>query len=92
MNTFIGAKTRRLKMNNQDGTIDIPSITPFAEDLSKLTTLKEVREKWMTSNKTTGRMSTLPFGGLFGVGTTLTAPILPMLTKKRTRTTRAPVM
>ncbi|UJR37663.1 hypothetical protein I4U23_030359 [Adineta vaga] len=80
-----GAKARRVKINNQDGSINIPQITPAAEDLSKLTTLKEVREKWTTSSSKTTLFSTpaVGFGGLFG--TTATIPTPPAVSFKKTR-------
>jgi hypothetical protein len=79
---FIGVKTRRLKMDNKDGTTSIPSLTPAAEHLSTLKTLKEVREKWVRNNGITATAVVPPkVGGLFGLGATV-APV----TKKRTRT------
>lgn len=81
---FIGVKSRRLKMDNKDGTTGIPSLTPAAEHLSTLKTLKEVREKWVRNNGITATAVLPTFGGLFGLGATV-APV----TKKRTRT---PVM
>jgi hypothetical protein len=85
MSVFIGAKTRRVRMDNQEGAADIPSVTPVAEHLSTLKTLKEVRDKWV---RNTGLAT--PFVGTFGVmpGLGLVATTLPRLgiKKKRTRT------
>ncbi|CAF4819612.1 unnamed protein product, partial [Rotaria magnacalcarata] len=44
-----GVKARRVKMDNPDGTKNIPSLTPTAEYLSTLTTLTEVRDKWVAN-------------------------------------------
>jgi hypothetical protein len=76
---FIGVKARRVKIDNKDGGTNIPSVTPAAEHLSTLTTLKEVREKWVTSGATT------TFGGLFGLGATATAFPPATLRKKAMR-------
>jgi len=73
-------------MDNQDGTTGIPSLTPAAEQLSTLKTLKEVREKWVRYNGVVATTVPPTFGGLFGLGTAA-APV----TKKRTRT-RTPVV
>ncbi|CAF0745038.1 unnamed protein product [Rotaria sordida] len=87
-----GAKARRLKMNNQDGTTSIPALTPAAEYLSTLRTLKEVREKWADNTKTVATPTTSIFGGLFGCGTTVaTVPSAPIIKKRSTRT-RTPVI
>jgi len=83
---YIGAKARRVKIDNKDGGTNIPSVTPAAEHLSTLTTLKEVREKWMSNNgilATSG--ATTRFGGLFGLGTTATAFPPATLRKKAMR-------
>ena len=82
---LVGAKARRLRVDNQDGTTNIPAVTPAAEHLSTLTTLKEVQRNW---TRTTGIATTTlapPFGGLFGLGALAARPPV----KKRTRT---PVM
>lgn len=72
-------------MDNTDGAANIPPITPAAEELSTLTTLKEVREKWKTNTGTT------TFGGLLGFGTTAT-PLPPAPRGKKATRTRAPIM
>jgi hypothetical protein len=90
MPLFIGVKARRVKMDNQDGTASIPALTYNAEQLSTLTTLKEVREKWMSYKgmATVPTTTTTTFGGLFGLGkTTGFTPVL--LKKKRTRSARS---
>ncbi|CAF0873128.1 unnamed protein product [Rotaria sordida] len=82
-----GVKARRLKIDNQNGTTNIPSLTLTAEQLSTLTTLKEVREKWIANKGLliAPPTTTTTFGGLFGVSTTPTSA--STLTKrKRTRT------
>jgi hypothetical protein len=75
---FIGAKARRLRMDNQNGTC-VPTLTPAAEHLSTLSTLKEVREKWVYNNNA---VATPTFGGLFGLG----------LKRPKPKRTRTPVM
>jgi len=91
LSLFKGAKARRVKMDNQDGSTSIPSLTPAAEHLSTLTTLEEVRKKWVRNNGITTTAFAPTLGGLFGRGATATAlPPVP-ITKKRTRT-RTPVM
>src|SRR5258708_2870312 len=91
LSLFIGAKARRVRMDNQDGTADIPSITPAAEHLSTLTTLKEVREKWTRNNVITVTPIVPTFGGVFGFGTTAAARRSAPTTKKLKRTrTRTP--
>jgi hypothetical protein len=89
LSLFIGVKVRRLRMDNQDGTSSIPSLTLEAEHLSTLKTLEEVRGKWVSNNGTTVTAFAPTVGGLFGLAATAAArPPLP-ITKKRTRT---PVM
>lgn len=65
----IGVKARRLKT---DGTSDIPALTTTAEELSKLKTLKEVREKWATQKglalPLTLTTAAVPFPVSFGLG------------------------
>jgi hypothetical protein len=78
-------------VDNQDGSTSIPSLTPAAEHLSTLKTLKEVREKWTESNGTTVGFSTLTTGGLFGLGVTPAARPHAKIARKAGRT-RAPVM
>jgi len=55
-----------------DGTTSIPALTDSAEQLSKLTTLKEVREKWALKKGMiiTPTIPATPFKGLFGLGKT----------------------
>ncbi|CAF0781928.1 unnamed protein product [Rotaria sp. Silwood1] len=82
-----GAKARRLKLNNQDGTTSIPALTPAAEHLSTLKTLKEVREKWVRYTGSVATSVTSTFGGLFGCGTKVAAvPSVPIIKKRSTRT------
>ncbi len=88
---FIGAKARRVRTDNQNGTTNIPLLTPAAEHLSTLKTLAAVREKWKQNNQTTATHTIPTFGGLFGLGTTAAAVPPAPITKKRTRT-RTPVM
>ncbi|CAF3601678.1 unnamed protein product [Rotaria sp. Silwood1] len=80
-----GVTARRLKLDNQNGTKNIPSLTPAAEQLSTLTTLKEVREKWVPNTGLSTASTTTTFGGLFGVSKTPT-PASILTKKKRTRT------
>ncbi|CAF4384967.1 unnamed protein product [Rotaria socialis] len=81
-----GVKARRVKMDNQDGTKSIPSLTPTAEYLSTLTTLKEVRDKWV-ANKSIPTAPVAPtlFGGIFGASKT-PAPTSIRTKKARVRT------
>lgn len=67
---YIGAKVRRLKMGNQDGTTDIPKLTPEAEHLSTLSTLKEIREIWKPNAMSIGG----PFGSTLAPPLTLGKP------------------
>ena len=78
-------------MDNSNGTTAIPSVTPAAEHLSTLSTLKEVREKW--SSKTRSGTTPTPafIGGLFGASTKLGIPLPKSIKKTRTRT-KTPVM
>jgi hypothetical protein len=76
-------------MDNQDGAADIPSVTPVAEHLSTLKTLKEVRDKWV-------RNKAAPFVGGFGgfgglPGMTIAAATRPRLGIKK-KPTRTPVV
>ncbi len=73
-------------MDNQNGTSDIPALTPAAEHLSTLTTLKEVREKWVRNNTTVAPFGMPTLGGLFGTFATPPKPSSASITKKRTRT------
>jgi hypothetical protein len=69
-----------------DGTTSIPALTDNAEQLSKLRTLKEVREKWAlkTGMIIAPTIPTTPFTALFDLGkTTAFAPV--SIKKKRTR-------
>ncbi|CAF2941946.1 unnamed protein product [Rotaria sp. Silwood2] len=84
-----GVKARRVKIDNQNGTTNIPSLTPAAEHLSTLTTLKEVREKWASNKGLPILPTATTFGGLFGVSKT-PAPASILTKKKRTR--RTPVI
>ena len=80
---YIGAKARRLKMDNQDGTASIPALTREAEHLSTLATLKEIREQWAHRNGTAGSSIAPLTGGLFGGLTKVRAvPTVPA-TKRR---------
>ena len=68
-------------MDNQNGTTDIPAVTPAAEHLSTLTTLAEVRDKWVKNNSVA--VPVFPVvGGLFGLGTTLGKHSSPAMKKK----------
>ncbi|CAF1392948.1 unnamed protein product, partial [Didymodactylos carnosus] len=49
-----GTKTKRLKIDNNA----IPSITTKAEQLSKMTTMQEVRDNWTSTGFTTSTMTT----------------------------------
>ncbi len=71
-------------MDNPDGTTSIPSLTPAAEHLSTLKTLKEVKEKWTENSGTTVTFPTLTTGPLFGLGKRAAARPRATLTKKRT--------
>ncbi|CAF0921793.1 unnamed protein product [Adineta steineri] len=74
-----GVKVRRLKVDNQDGTTNIPPITPAAEHLSTLANLKDVRENFTIAPTT--------FGGLFGI--TPPASTLFRTSAKKTRTRKS---
>lgn len=80
---FSGATARRVKMATTNGTSDIPAITPVAEELSKLKTLKEFREKWSPNTAATTSLFTPPVGGLFGLGKVPTPRRRTTMTKKR---------
>lgn len=84
---FPGATARRVKMHGTNGTSDIPPITPAAEELSKLKTLKEIREKWSNTVATNNYLFTPPTGGLFGLGT-ITAPTGGLFGLGKVRTPR----
>jgi hypothetical protein len=66
-----------------DGTTSIPALTDNAEQLSKLTTLKEVREKWAlkTAMIIAPTIPTTPFTVLFDLGKT--KAFTPVLIKKK---------
>ncbi|CAF3955099.1 unnamed protein product [Rotaria sp. Silwood2] len=72
-----GAKARRLKMNNHDGTTSIPAITPNAEYLSTLGTLKEIGIKWIYKTKTIATPVVPVLEGLFGCDTKFATTSLP---------------
>ncbi len=82
-NLFSGAKARRLKMDNEVGEAGIPALTPVAEHLATLKTLKEVREEWK-ANKTKITAPTLPpSAGLFSSSTiTSLFPSVPVRVKR----------
>lgn len=65
---MIGATARRVKIGNQTGASNIPALTPAAEELSKLTTLEEVRQQWKRFNGPAVVAATSTSGGLFGLG------------------------
>lgn len=79
-------------MQNQDGTTDIPSLTPEAEHLSTLSTLKEVREKWKPNQATlTGLFGSAPcttsiFGTTAATSTTFSPPRLKIASKGARKT------
>lgn len=73
-------------MNSNDGTSNIPAITPVAEELSKLKTLAEIREKWTPSTGTAVTFPTLPVTGLFGLGKVTAPRRRTALPKKRALT------
>jgi hypothetical protein len=89
---FIGAKVRRLKMENNDGSTSIPALTANAEHLSTLKTLKEIREKWTGSTGTTFAFPTSTTGGLFGLGITPAAARPRARVTKKAKRTPTPVM
>ena len=65
---MIGATARRVKVGDQTGASNIPALTPTAAELSKLTTLEEVRQQWKRFNGPAVVAATSTSGGLFGRG------------------------
>jgi hypothetical protein len=74
-------------MDNQNGT-GVPALTPAAEHLSTLSTLKEVRETSVYKNNIVAAPTS---GGLFGLGLTHPKRSGASIAKK-TKRTRTPVM
>lgn len=74
-------------MDSGSGATDIPSLTPAAEHLSTLTTLKEVREKWASSRGVILPTTITPTEGLFGRGLGKATRYAPRMIKKRIAST-----
>ena len=66
--SMIGATARRVKIGDQTGASNIPALTSTAEELSKLTTLDEVRLQWKRFNGPAVVAATSTSGGFFGLG------------------------
>ena len=67
----MGDKVCRLKVNNQDETVNISSLTPASEQISRLIILKEVWNKWVSNNWVTIPPVIATFEGLFDLGKTV---------------------